>query len=79
VVPGETVLQVPEPSQVRAGMGVSPLHVAPTQTVPLAHFAHAPEPSHAPVPPQVDAASAAHASFGSSPTTTFLHVPEEHS
>jgi hypothetical protein len=72
-------LQVPLPSQVRAGTGLLALHVAATQTVPLAHFAHAPEPSHAPLVPHVDAASAAQALFGSWPAATFVHAPEEHS
>jgi hypothetical protein len=55
-----TVLQLPVPSQVRAGVATSPVQVAAPQTVVAPYSWHLPVPSQSPFVPQVVAAAVAH-------------------
>jgi len=55
-----TVLQLPVPSQVRAGVATSPTQVAAPHTVVVPYSWHFPVPSHRPSVPQVDATEVAH-------------------
>jgi hypothetical protein len=51
---------VPAPLQVRAGVNVEPLQVAPAQDVPAAYTRQAPLPLQNPSVPQVAAPASAH-------------------
>jgi hypothetical protein len=48
-----TVLQFPDPSQVRSGVSVEPEQLPATQTVPFAHSWQLPAPLQTPLVPQV--------------------------
>jgi hypothetical protein len=55
-----TVRQIPEPSQVCAGVSVEPVQLAGTHWVPAAYVRQAPDPLQVPSVPQVEAEVAAH-------------------
>jgi hypothetical protein len=71
-----TVRHTPAPSQVLAGVYVVPRQDSLTQVVPEAHLRHAPEPSHWPSSPQLDAVSCGHSLSGSVPATIARQRPE---
>jgi hypothetical protein len=70
-----TAAQVPVPLQVRAGVNVVPLQVAPAQTVPAAYRRQPPAPSQVPSVPQLVAPLSVHCPSGSCPTGTSVQVP----
>jgi hypothetical protein len=73
-----TVLQLPAPSQVRAGVATSPMvQVAGPQTVVVPYSWHFPVPSHRPLVPHVEAAAVAHwlVGLGAWPAGIALQVP----
>jgi hypothetical protein len=55
-----TVLQVPVPLHVRAGVNVEPVHVAATQVVPAAYRRQPPLPLQVPSVPQLGAPASSH-------------------
>jgi hypothetical protein len=71
----DVVWQVPVPLQVRAGVNVDPVHMAPAQVVPAAYSRQAPAPSQDPSVPQLGMPLFAHCSSGSAPTGTNVQVP----
>src|SRR5215213_3559059 len=73
---GEPPSQVPCPSQTLGGMKLPPLHEPSRQMVPTAYLAQPPCPLHAPLDPQLSAASTAHTPCRSGlPTGTGVHWP----
>src|SRR6185437_11028348 len=74
-VAGAGALHAP-PAQLSALVSTLPMQLAGTQTVPLGHVEHAPDPSHVPVWPQVATGCAAQTPCGSAwPAATAPHTP----
>jgi hypothetical protein len=78
-LPGVTVLQVPAPSQVAAGVSTEPVQLAAAHWVPLGQSRQCPAPSHSPSVRQPDAAVIAHwlRAAGAWPAGTGEQVPAD--
>jgi hypothetical protein len=71
----DTVWHVPVPLQVRAGVAVDPVQLAPTQVVPATYRRHAPAPLQVPSLPQLAAPASVHWLSGSAPLGTLVQAP----
>src|SRR4051812_38884518 len=72
---GWAALQLPLPSQVRAGVKVEPEQLAVAHTVAAPYLRQARAPSQTPSLPQVVAPSSLHSPSGSSPLRTAWQLP----